>query len=200
MAESSKTIKRWGEEREDSYSGNTLYLEIYAGQGIDIGCGRLQTFDGADPVMPEDKCVHHDSDICNAETMEIFQDGQFDYVWASHILEHLENPVLAIQNWYRIVKPGGLICIFVPSGYRYEKKLSIPNSRWNLDHKRFYTLGSLLAEIEAALKPNTYYIERLMDCVDGYDWSIPPDQHPVGEYQIECVIRKINPPDWELGC
>jgi SAM-dependent methyltransferase len=41
-------------------------------------------------------------------------DGAFDVVIASHILEHLENARAAFADWYRVLKPGGLMLIGVP--------------------------------------------------------------------------------------
>lgn len=165
------------------------------GKGIDIGCGRLQTHDGADPLT--DSVVQHDSDICDAHTMNVYKDEEFDYVYASHILEHLDYPKVAVRNWYRILKYGGHLIIAVPSAFRYEKQLKLP-SRWNGDHKLLYYPSTLLSIVEASLQPNSYLIEYFKDCAEGYDWSIPPNMHSCGEYQYECVIKKIKAPTWEL--
>jgi len=100
MAETRKAHKRRVKEG--------FYRKYINGQGIDIGCGRIDTHDGADTISLTD-CIHHDKDMCDATTMETFQDNQFDYVYASHVLEHLDNPVTAIQNWERICRPGGWI-------------------------------------------------------------------------------------------
>lgn len=157
------------------------------GEGIDIGCGRLYGY--SDNIRVHETAIAHDKDMCDAHTMNIFEDNRFDYVYSSHVLEHLEDPFLAIKNWYRICKPNGYIIITVPSKYRYEKKDNLP-SNWNADHKRFYTFFSFSYEIENSLVPNSYTIEYMKDCYEGYDWSIPNNQHSVGEFQIECVLRK----------
>jgi hypothetical protein len=39
----------------------------------------------------------------------------------------------------------------------------------------------------------------LIDNDAGYDYSIPPDQHPAGCYEIELVIQRIQQPAWQLG-
>jgi SAM-dependent methyltransferase len=43
-----------------------------------------------------------------------FEDSSLDYVASSHLLEHLPNPILALVEWYRVVKAGGIIYIVVP--------------------------------------------------------------------------------------
>lgn len=43
-----------------------------------------------------------------------FADGEFDYVFASHVLEHLDKPFVIMKELYRILKPGGVLHIKVP--------------------------------------------------------------------------------------
>lgn len=43
-----------------------------------------------------------------------FHDHSLDYVAASHVLEHVANPVAALAEWYRVVRPGGIIYLVVP--------------------------------------------------------------------------------------
>lgn len=44
-----------------------------------------------------------------------FPDNEFDVIIASDCLEHLADDRLALQNWYRILKPGGKAIIYVPA-------------------------------------------------------------------------------------
>jgi predicted SAM-dependent methyltransferase len=165
------------------------------GNGIDIGCGR--TYGYSDDVRLHESAIAHDSDICDAHYMDAYADESFNYVYNSHVLEHLAQPLTAIKNWYRICKYDGFLIIVVPSAYRYEKKLHLP-SRWNPDHKQFYTVASLTSEIEQALEPNSYLVEYVKDCAEDFDWSLGPAVHSGGEYQLECVLKKIHKPAWEL--
>lgn len=50
---------------------------------------------------------------CSVEDMP-FEDGTFDIVVASHILEHVPNMGLALSEIRRVVKMGGWIYIFLP--------------------------------------------------------------------------------------
>jgi len=43
-----------------------------------------------------------------------FADGQFDFVIINHVLEHLSNPVAALRDVFRIVRPGGHAVIAIP--------------------------------------------------------------------------------------
>jgi predicted SAM-dependent methyltransferase len=52
--------------------------------------------------------------ITSAETLEGVDTESFDFLCSSHVLEHMENPLSAIENWLRVVKPGGHLMIAVP--------------------------------------------------------------------------------------
>ena len=58
----------------------------------------------------------------------------YDFVFSSHSLEHIANPLKAVQEWLRIIKLGGYIVIIVP-----EKSVCF-------DHKRNYSKFSTLLE------------------------------------------------------
>jgi len=128
-----------------------------------------------------------------------FPDEHFDGILGSHVLEHIptENLNTVIQELHRVLKTDSYLVLTLPHKFLYERKNELP-SRNNGDHRRFYTPGSLLAEIETALVPNTYRVELCRDNDDGYGYSIPMDQHPAGAYEIILSIKKIKKQDWEL--
>jgi len=43
-----------------------------------------------------------------------FKDNTLDYVLTSHVIEHFFDPVKAVREWHRIIKPGGYIFIIAP--------------------------------------------------------------------------------------
>ncbi len=44
-----------------------------------------------------------------------YPDNSFDRVLAIHILEHIYQPHLALKEWYRVLKPGGVLTILIPT-------------------------------------------------------------------------------------
>jgi phosphatidylethanolamine/phosphatidyl-N-methylethanolamine N-methyltransferase len=44
-----------------------------------------------------------------------FADNSFDRLIACHVLEHLPEPHNVLKEWYRVVKPGGVISILLPT-------------------------------------------------------------------------------------
>lgn len=124
-----------------------------------------------------------------------FANGSQDAVFASHTLEHVADYRGSLADWYRVLKIGGYLVIAVPHQHLYERKAALP-SRFNGDHKRFYTPASLLAEVEASLPVSGYRIRCLRDIDEGFDYTQPPEQRPVGCYEIELVVEKIAIPAW----
>ena len=43
-----------------------------------------------------------------------FPDASLDYVLSSHVLEHFYDPIGALQEWLRVVRPGGYVFMIVP--------------------------------------------------------------------------------------
>ena len=52
--------------------------------------------------------------IREAVNLHGIPDGQYDFVCASDVLEHIANPIKALLEWIRILRPGGLLLIIVP--------------------------------------------------------------------------------------
>jgi SAM-dependent methyltransferase len=43
-----------------------------------------------------------------------FKDNTVDFVISSHVIEHFYDPVKTIEEWLRVVKPGGYVFIIAP--------------------------------------------------------------------------------------
>jgi 2-polyprenyl-6-hydroxyphenyl methylase/3-demethylubiquinone-9 3-methyltransferase len=44
-----------------------------------------------------------------------FQDNQFDLVFSSEVIEHTPQPLLAVQELWRVIKPGGWLTLSTPN-------------------------------------------------------------------------------------
>jgi len=51
-------------------------------------------------------------------------DNTYDFVLSAHCLEHVANPLAALREWRRVLRPGGHLI------------LALPNPRWTFDHRR----------------------------------------------------------------
>jgi SAM-dependent methyltransferase len=52
--------------------------------------------------------------IREATDLQGIADHRYDFVLSSHSLEHTANPVKALKEWVRVVKPGGALVILLP--------------------------------------------------------------------------------------
>jgi len=59
-------------------------------------------------------CVDH---VANARDLRIFEDGLFESIYASHVVEHLdylEELEKTLAEWHRVLAPGGTLYVSVP--------------------------------------------------------------------------------------
>ncbi|MBW4660843.1 MAG: class I SAM-dependent methyltransferase [Drouetiella hepatica Uher 2000/2452] len=57
--------------------------------------------------------VEVEGKVVNAMAID-FPDNTFDIVYASNLLHHIPDPKVAIQEAYRVLKPGGTLCFWDP--------------------------------------------------------------------------------------
>lgn len=76
--------------------------ELCTGRGIDVGCGK----------WPLDGAVAFD--IANGDDAMNLPDERYDFVFSSHCLEHLANPIAAIEHWRTRIIEGGRLFLYLP--------------------------------------------------------------------------------------
>jgi SAM-dependent methyltransferase len=148
------------------------------------------------PIVPQAIGIDLEYPGYDGKTLPFENESQ-DAVFSSHCLEHIDDYKGALREWHRVLRIGGFMLISVPHQYLYEKRPA-PPSRWNVDHKRFYTPASLMSEVESALSPNTYRLRHLVDNDLGFTYWRPPEVHSGGCYEIEMVLEKIAEPSWQI--
>jgi SAM-dependent methyltransferase len=56
------------------------------------------------------------ADICNLP----FEDNSYDVILCNHVLEHIPNDTKAMQELYRVLKPGGMAILQIPQDLNRE--------------------------------------------------------------------------------
>jgi SAM-dependent methyltransferase len=94
---------------------------ILSGMLLDIGCGKkpyaaylsnVTSYIGLD--MPFSMHGHSDIDVFGTGLDLPFAAGSFDNILCTEVLEHTAQPVVALREMYRVVKPGGSLLLTVP--------------------------------------------------------------------------------------
>ncbi|UYN97348.1 MAG: class I SAM-dependent methyltransferase [Enhydrobacter sp.] len=163
-----------------------FFDKYFSGRGIDIGYG-------GDLVVPN--CRGWDVEHGDAHELAGIADDTFDFVYASHIIEHLEDPARALLNWWRVLRPGGYLILYLPERDLFERKCTLP-SVVSTDHKHFFLLDrddppdtvGLIPLISRTLKGAEIVHKKICDA--GYDPNIPVSFMSDAEYSIELVAQK----------
>ncbi|AMA48282.1 MULTISPECIES: class I SAM-dependent methyltransferase [Flavobacterium] len=85
------------------------------------------------------------ADICNLP----FEDNSYDIIFCNHVLEHIPDDTKAMQELYRVLKPGGIGIFQIPQDYSRQTTfaddtITDPKERAKIfgqyDHVRVYGL------------------------------------------------------------
>lgn len=194
MYEQSKAAKR-------RFSDGGFHSRYFVGKGLDIGGGPdpLGQYRGIFAGMGEVDTWEYD-EHGDAQYMAGVAEASYDFLHASHCLEHMRDVREALRNWTRVVRPGGHLVITVPDEDLYERG-EWP-SRFNSDHKWSFTLCKpasrmpksinmvdLARELSADLE-----LERLWLVRDFFREWLPAEADqtmtPVAECAIEVIWRR----------
>ncbi|UCE73148.1 MAG: class I SAM-dependent methyltransferase [Methanomassiliicoccales archaeon] len=163
-----------------------FFKKYCQGKGLDIGYGG---------DILSSNCVGWEIEDGDAHYLASIRDSEFDFVYSSHTLEHMPHVETALRNWWRVLKSGGYLILYLPHRDLFEKKKTLP-SRWNTDHKHYFlvhkddppdTIG-VVALIQRTLSNQKIIYAKA--CSEGHT-ERDPEKRSDGEYSIEAVIKKL---------
>jgi SAM-dependent methyltransferase len=94
-----------------------------------LDCADVEELQRTAPEITEALTAVHIVD--DAETLSRVADASYDFVVAGHVIEHLRNPIGALQQWLRAIVPGGFVYLIVPDKRRTFDR---PRVRTLLEH------------------------------------------------------------------
>lgn len=159
----------------ESHKINHLIPPYTRGRGLDIGCGQWKAyphFIGVD--SGKDYGGQRVADIhADGETLPLFADNSLDFVFSSHFLEHVRDYKAALKEWWRVIRPGGHLSLYLPHKNLYP---NIGQDGANPDHKHDF----LPADIKGAMREI------------APQWVLVEDEERGGhaEYSMFLVFRK----------
>jgi ubiquinone/menaquinone biosynthesis C-methylase UbiE len=105
-------------------------------------------------------------------------DASYEFVLASHVLEHTANPLRALREWRRVLVPGGVLLVIVP------------DRRNTFDHRREVTcFEHIESDFQAdAREDDVSHIEEILSL---HDLELDPEAGSVEEFRERC-LRNIS--------
>jgi SAM-dependent methyltransferase len=119
----------------------------------------------------------------NVDRLSMLTDGSQDFVIASHVLEHLVDPLAHLAEIHRVLRPGGVALILLPDRQR------------TLDRDRpATTLEHLLADHASGLREaDNAHVEEFLRCGGGWNeaWDAAEraaqfDYHRQRSFHMHC--------------
>lgn len=149
--------------------------------GAELGAGGKPVRGLEPPAIQVDCFKSFGSDTCTADFYGHacalpFHDHSLDYVIASHVLEHVANPVAALIEWYRVMRPGGIIYLVVPNR----------RSAWDRT-RELTTVEHMLEDFSRGTTARD--ATHIDEFAAGVDWSLfapdtPPDDIPARRAEL----------------
>jgi SAM-dependent methyltransferase len=99
--------------------------------------------------------------FCDGSDLISVRDNLYDFVLSSHNLEHFANPVKALKEWKRVIRPPGALI------------LVLPFYKWTFDHRRQPTsVEHMLEDFECNIGEDD--LTHLPEILEKHDLSRDP--------------------------
>ena len=155
-------------------------LQFCQGQGLDLGCGAEKIKAEAIGVdigkgKGSDDLVGVADFSADIETgLSLFAPGIFDYIFSSHFLEHVRDPAMILHDWWRLIRHGGNLVLYLPHKDLYPR---MGTHGANVDHRSDFDSADILA---------------IMDKFASYKVLVDEVHSEENEYSFSLVLQKIG--------
>jgi len=170
----------WSIENSKNDESSKIRWEIvpyFHGRVLDVGCGPYKCFPHFIGVDNGHHWGMQGADVrADATDLSLFSNKSCDAVYSSHLLEHIpyENVPATLNEWFRVVKPGGHVILYLPDEDQYPK-IGQPGA--NKDHKWNVNYDKVVAAFEKVA------------C--GWDMIDFQKRNQDDEYSLFFVVKKL---------
>jgi SAM-dependent methyltransferase len=168
---------------------------------LDVGCG-VNKYPGAIGI---DRNIRTRADvICDLDHFPYpFRDNSFDQLRAIHVIEHVSDVIRTIEEFHRLVRPGGAVHIVTPH-YTDFSSFCDPTHRWHLNSFSLRYFGEDNAGFgyysAARLRERSVRVKLLQFWrYLGFEWLVNtfPRFRRFWEYYL-CFVVRGKVIEWEL--
>jgi SAM-dependent methyltransferase len=112
--------------------------------------------------------------VAEACDLSMIPDEEYSFVLASHVLEHVANPLRALQEWTRVLKPKGTLLVVVP------------HKRGTFDHRRAFTsFDHIEADFRAGVSEDD--LTHLREILEVHDLDLDPPAGSQRQFRERCM-------------
>lgn len=114
----------WTQETSVGYEASKCRHRVVSylrGIGLDLGPGDEKICASAIGIDHAGKGCDISIDLSANDALRIFSDNYFDYVFSSHCLEDFYATKGILQEWWRVLKPGGHLILYGPDPDYYPR-------------------------------------------------------------------------------
>ena len=117
--------------------------------------------------------------IHDATDLASIADSTYDFLLASHILEHVANPLKALTEFHRVLKPRGSVIVLVP------------NRAHTFDHRRPYTTFAHLQQ-DMAAQQHEGDLTHIDEILALHDLSMDAPAGTLDQFRERCLRNREN--------
>lgn len=153
------------------------------GRGLDIGAGLYRTFphfitvdNNIDARLFGHQMPRPDVFVQDAGDLDVFSDSSMDFIFSSHMLEHVEEDrlVKVLKEWWRVLRTDGYLVLYLPDEDQYPKvgeDGANPDHKWNVSYNA---------------------VVRVMEHVGEWDLRDFQKRSEGDEYSLLFVFQKLD--------
>ncbi len=195
---------------DDIHPERSVLYPLCHGRGIDVGCGHRKTHPDSIGVDMTPKGTAgkvgnvagyiSQADIqASGDQLNMFMDGELDYLVQRHNLEHYQDIIKTLQEWKRVVKPGGILGMVIPDDECCNTIQLDPTHLHVFTRSSFKRLVDLIGGLEI-MHIDVLLKEWSFVCVlqktDGFPVGESPPEYDYKDimlrYEMETSLAKAN--------
>jgi SAM-dependent methyltransferase len=159
-------------------------VQYLRGTVLDLGCGPRKVLPH---VVGVDSCadtalfgipIRPDVKVDDCADLADFESAAVDAVFSSHLLEHIADTGKALAEWWRVLKPGGHLVLYLPHRDLYP---NIGTEGANPDHKHDFSPDDVLGHIASVAAGSQ----------TGMDVLVNETRDQGMEYSFLLVVQKL---------
>jgi len=117
--------------------------------------------------------------FCDGSNLASVEDSTYDFVLSSHNLEHFANPVKALKEWQRVLRPSGALV------------LVLPYYRRTFDHRREPTsVDHMLEDFERNVGEDD--LTHVPEILEKHDLSMDPKAGSLEQFRQRSLDNFSN--------